>query len=184
MGPTIPDQCQYLPPGALPKDAAAVCMGADYGSTLRDANGNQLPPRFPSPCFSPTARVGCPDPDACVGMICRTLEGTKLKRATDGLSSTFLVGETLPAHSRYACTFCENFNIATTHIPLNTMEDELGNPPSNHYRASGFKSSHPSGVHFAMSDGSVQFVSEAIDYYVINALGTKAAGETANLGSQ
>jgi hypothetical protein len=112
-------------------------------------------------------------------MICRTRVGTPLKAVTDGTSNTFLLGETLPAHSRYSCTFCENFNVGTTHIPLNNMEDERGPVATSHARAAGFKSLHPSGVHFAMSDGSVHFIPETTDYFVVNALGTKAADEIA-----
>lgn len=174
MGPTIPDDCSFLT-GLLPQDAAAVCMGSNYGSSGVSSEA------FKAPCFKAGARVACPDPNACVGMICRDPEGTQLKMVSDGLSNTFLVGETIPAHSLYNCVFCENFNIGSTHIPLNTMEDESASPASVHPRAAGFKSFHPGGIHFAMSDGSAQFISESTDYFVVNALGTKAAGETAGL---
>jgi len=174
MGPTIPDNCGWLPPN--PADAAAACMGSNYGSDFPNPSQD-----FMAPCYKPNPRVACPDTSVCVGMICRTKVGTPLKRATDGLSNTFLIGETLPAHSMYSCTFCENFNVGSTHIPLNNWDDERGVPAALHNRAAGFKSMHPSGVHFAMSDGSVHFIPETTDYFVVNALGTRAAGETAQL---
>jgi type II secretory pathway pseudopilin PulG len=175
MGPTIPDRCDFIT-GMTPQLAATKCMGADYGSSLTT-------PRFPAPCYGPTARIGCPDGNACVGMMCRTLEGVELETATDGLSNTFLAGETLPSHSQYNCLFCENFPVGSTHIPLNLMEsefDESGSTVlnSNHWRTTGFKCLHPGGVHFAFSDASIHFVAEAIDEFVFNYYGTRSGGET------
>jgi prepilin-type processing-associated H-X9-DG protein len=149
-------------------------MGSNYGTDIANADVNLM-----APCYKPSALVRCPDPSACVGMICRTRQGVELRRASDGTSNTFLLGETLPAHSKYNCTFCENFNTASTHIPLNSMEDENGTPPSTHPRAAGFKSLHQGGVQFAYADGSVHFIPEATDYFVVNALGTKASEDAA-----
>ncbi len=44
-----------------------------------------------------------------------------------------------------------------------------------------FRSQHPGGAHFAMSDGSVQFVAESIDTLIYKAMSTRAGGETAQL---
>jgi prepilin-type N-terminal cleavage/methylation domain-containing protein/prepilin-type processing-associated H-X9-DG protein len=179
MGPTIPDQCAFLAPTMTARDAASVCMGSNYGSNFPSPDAN-----FMAPCYKPSALVRCPDTSVCVGMICRNLKGVELREASDGTSNTFLLGETLPAHSKYNCTFCENFNTSSTHIPLNTMEDENGTPASTHPRAAGFKSLHQGGVQFAFSDGSVHFIPENADYFIVNALGTKAAEESnASVGS-
>jgi prepilin-type N-terminal cleavage/methylation domain-containing protein len=174
MGPTIPDTCAFLT-GMSPIDAAKVCMGSNFGSDyLTNAS-------FQSRCFQTNS---CADPNPCVGMICRNNIGVKLRQASDGLSNTFLVGETIPAHSLYNCVFCENFNVASTHIPFNTMESESDPTPSTYPRTTGFKSFHPGVLHFAMADGSVQPIAETIDYFVANALGSKAAGESVSISSQ
>jgi prepilin-type processing-associated H-X9-DG protein len=110
----------------------------------------------------------------------------ELRQASDGTSNTILIGETLPGHSEYNCTFCENMNVGSTHVPLNIMEMDVlaATPRSTHDRTNGFKSLHQGGVNFAFSDGSVHFISEAADWYLINALGTKAADDsTAGFGS-
>ena len=52
---------------------------------------------------------------------------------------------------------------------------------ANWQHTMGFKSVHPGGAHFAMGDGSVNFINESIDYKLFNELGTKAGGEVASL---
>jgi prepilin-type N-terminal cleavage/methylation domain-containing protein len=168
MGPTIPDRCDWGSTDPY------LCMGANYGSDRE--NGS-----FEAPCYSAgtggSRAMPCPDRSRCVGLICRSGLGVALRRVTDGLSNTFLLGETLPAHSTYNSLFGDNFPVGSTHIPLNVMENELEEGHFNHWRTTGFKSSHPSIVHFAMADGSVRGIAEVIDKYAYNALGTRAAGE-------
>ena len=45
------------------------------------------------------------------------------------------------------------------------------------FRTCGFKSRHPGGANFVMGDGSVQFLSESVDYRLFNALGSRDGGE-------
>jgi hypothetical protein len=101
------------------------------------------------------------------------------KQITDGLSHTFLLGETRPEQCMYHGLFAQNFPMAGTHIPLNTFTECL--PTSGigtcHHLGCGFKSTHPGGAHFAMVDTSVHFVSETIDYQLYNALGTRKGSE-------
>jgi prepilin-type N-terminal cleavage/methylation domain-containing protein/prepilin-type processing-associated H-X9-DG protein len=179
MGPTIPDHCAFLVSGMTAAEQNAVCMGADYGSAFATSS-------FKSNCFAGIKGMSCPDSSVCVGMICRTKHGVELRQVSDGTSNTILIGETLPGHSEYNCTFCENMNVGSTHVPLNAMESDVpgATPRSTHDRSNGFKSLHQGGVNFAFSDGSVHFVSEAADWYLVNALGTKAADDsTAGFGS-
>lgn len=172
MGPTIPDYCDWGENDPL------TCMGANYGSDKVD--GDREAPCYKAAKGGTGSRVvPCPDTSRCVGAICRNSVGTPLRKFTDGVSNTFLLGETLPHHSTYNSIFAENFIVSSTHIPLNTMEsDELGQKAFEHWRQTGFKSSHITVIHFAMADGSVQAIDEAIDKYVYNAQGTRAAGET------
>jgi len=166
MGPTIPDRCVFTT-GMSPNDVARICMGTSFGSAVVN--------NFPSRCYSTNS---CSDPEPCTGLICRSTVGIKLRQATDGTSNTFLTGETIPAHSFYNGLFNENFNVASTHIPLNTMESESDTPPSTYDRTTGFKSFHAGIVQFAMSDGSVRPVAETTDQFVVNAFGSKAAADS------
>jgi prepilin-type N-terminal cleavage/methylation domain-containing protein/prepilin-type processing-associated H-X9-DG protein len=163
MGPTLPDFCHF---DTNPK----VCMGSGFGTEYL------TPPLTgsPSACFS-SAR--CPDNSACVGMFCRSVKAIQFRQVTDGLSNTIMVGETLPGDWTYNCLFCENFPVSSTQIPLNTMLNDGGHF-ADYWLTSGFKSKHPGGANLLMGDGSVKFFQDVIDYYLYNALGSKAAGET------
>ncbi len=167
MGPTIPDRCDF---DTVPQ----ACMGAGHGSLWS-------PDAFQAPCFK---RQSCPDNGICTGMLCRNPNGVEFGKVTDGLSKTYLIGESLPTHSIYNCLFCINLPVISTQIPLNLMERDE-DPPSIYstpaggiyWRTNGFKSMHPGGVNMAMGDGSVSFVPETIDYYVFNATGSKASAD-------
>ena len=118
-----------------------------------------------------------------MGLICRRYLGIPLKSVTDGSSTTFLAGETLPAHWNRNCIFCDNFPVSSTYIPLNTMEQRPNatNPDANaeYWKTSGFKSMHPGGANMAMGDASVHFVNETIDWYAWNMLGSAFNGDGA-----
>ena len=164
MGPTIPDRCVF---SGLP----SRCMGAHMGTT---ETANQ------SPCFMGVKGLVCPDMAICVGVLCRNQTGTELRRIEDGVSNTFLVGETLPGHCVYNCVFCDNFPLSSTQIEVNTMADDGKDPvlgAKMYWESSGFKSLHPNGLHMAMTDGSARFVDQTMDPLLFNALGSKAAGE-------
>jgi prepilin-type processing-associated H-X9-DG protein len=102
--------------------------------------------------------------------------GIPLRQIPDGLSNTFLAGETLPAHWVWNCVFCENFPVSSTHIPINTMENR-GNQPVDHFLTAGFKSMHPGGANMLLCDGSVHYIQESIDYFAWNALGSRDSGD-------
>ena len=130
------------------------CQGNNYGSTGPDHN--------------------------TVGMFGRYPEGITFAHVRDGLSNTLMLGEALPAQCVYLCAYCINFPVSSTSIPLNTFEvcDRAG---GIHYRACGFKSMHPGGAMFTLGDGSIHFLSDAVDYQVYNELGTRAGGEAITL---
>ncbi len=153
MGPTHPDRCDFCTAGSTPSKTNFCCQGANYGM---------------------------PD-DNSTGMFGRSNVKRKFKQVTDGLSKTFLVGETLPEQCAYQGAYAPNFSLAGTQIPLNLLTATCPAPPGCHATGCGFKSPHPGGVHFAMVDASVQFVNENIDYRIYNELGTRAGGEAASL---
>ena len=170
MGPTTQQ-------GSCPwsRDARA-CMGCNAGST--DVN-----PAFCAPCYVGKRGLTCPDDSLCVGMLCRNADEVAIRRVTDGLSNTYLLGETLALHTVWNCVFCDNSPVTTTNTPMNTMERDnknVSSPDKLLASTGGFKSMHPGGANFAMGDGSVRFENEAIDYFLYNALGTRAGEEALN----
>jgi len=158
MGPTETDACPFCPVGATGSADNYCCQAKGWG--WRDYSGNIA--------------------DSSTGMFGRNMGKRKFKQVTDGLTNTFLIGETLPEECGYQSAFANNFSLTGTTIPLNTFEKCPG-PPGCASRGCGFKSPHPGGCHFAMADSSVHFVNETIDYRIYNELGTRAGGEAAKL---
>ncbi len=156
MGPTHMDQCPFCPDGT-PSATNYCCQGWNFGT---GAGGG-----FPAGTFA--------------GIFGRTDAVTvRFAGVTDGLSNTFMVGETLPADCTFMGLYSQNFPLSGTMIPLNTMESAVD---SNWFRTCGFKSRHTGGANFVMGDGSVTFVRTTIDYRVYNNAGTRAGGESASL---
>jgi hypothetical protein len=117
-----------------------------------------------------------------------------IKDCTDGTSHVFLAGEQLPGISLHSMLFHSYINIGSTNYPPNyhliqgikNQEDAFitnSNLPNgwttlDGHDDSGFKSQHQGGLHMAMTDSSVHFVSETIDYFVWALLGSKADGKS------
>jgi prepilin-type processing-associated H-X9-DG protein len=100
----------------------------------------------------------------------------------DGSSNTLMVGETLPRQCAFFSVYAVNFNVASTSIPLNTMQnDDPAQNGTEWWLRGGFKSRHPGGATFCLGDGSVRFLSDGIDYQLFNELGTRAGREVANV---
>lgn len=158
MGPTIPDLCVF-------DNAADVCMGSNWGtpSGLSEA-----------PCFSSKT---CVQDGVCVGFICRTPQGVAFRKVTDGLSKTFVMGETLADDSNRNCLFCVNSPLASTQVPINTPGTWKDVTPNDYYVYNSFKSAHPGGANMLLGDGSSQFFVDDIDYGVWNYYGTIAASD-------
>ena len=161
IGPTHMDQCPFCPAGSTPSDSNYCCQGNNFGTNA----GNGYP-------------VG-----SSVGMFGRSIRSIRLSEVTDGLSNTFMVGETIPKHCTFMGVYSLNFPVSGTSIPLNTMEDASNTYPNpvNWFRTCGYKSFHPTGASFCLGDGSVRFVSRTVDYRVYNNVGTRAGGEQAQL---
>jgi prepilin-type processing-associated H-X9-DG protein len=114
----------------------------------------------------------------------------KLKQVTDGLSKTIFLGEVRPGCTRHTSEGWawshSGDGLFSTVVPINY--DSCSQVPTDRCRCwdnwstdLAFKSKHPGGAQFAMGDGSVQFLSESIDYANYNKLGGKADGEIAGL---
>ena len=161
MGPTAPGpECTLCPAGTIPDPNNWCCMAGHFGTR---------------------ARAG-----RTVGMFARHVKpAIDDSLVTDGLSNTIMVGETLPEDCSYFSLFAPNFVVTSTSIPLNFRRNntQQNDFPINSgwWEVSGFKSEHPGIIQVAMGDGSVQALSEDIDFRLYNALGTRAGGDLASL---
>lgn len=179
MGTTIPDSVSLLSSlsisgndttgGANLPPPAKLAVGCDFGGP-REFNC--------APCRA-RANVTCSDNDFCGGLICREYEGVKIRKAKDGVSKTFLAGETIPSHIIFNSVFSENFVVSSTLTPINLFESDnfAQRQPRTYPLTSGFKSWHPGGAHMLFGDGSARLISEGIDYFVWNAYGSRSGGE-------
>lgn len=168
IGPTKMDQCPFCPLGNVASDTNYCCQGNNFGT---GAGG------------------GYPQ-GSSVGMFGRSYKAIKFRDVTDGMSNTFMMGETMPGHCDFLGLFSLNFPLSGTGIPLNMMESNVAGAPgatitrasgTNWFRVCGFKSMHVGGSHFAMGDGSVRFMSASMDYRIYNHLGTRAGNEVAQV---
>ena len=101
-----------------------------------------------------------------------------IRKITDGMSHTFLIGEDLPEHNGHSAAYFSNTTCSSTDAPLNYLP--IPPTPSNYWDVMGFRSLHPGGAHFAMADGSINFLDEGIDYNLYKNLSTKDGGEAGN----
>jgi prepilin-type N-terminal cleavage/methylation domain-containing protein/prepilin-type processing-associated H-X9-DG protein len=158
MGPTTPDQCPFCQGGKPAAPDNYCCQGNNWGTS---------------------AGGGYPE-GSSVGMFGRFRNAITFAEVPDGLTNTIMVGETLPRQCAFISAFSVNFNVTSTTIPINTLEDDKG-AGTNWWRTSGYKSKHGGGVNVAMGDASVQFLSQSIDYRLYNLLGNRMDGQTATL---
>jgi prepilin-type N-terminal cleavage/methylation domain-containing protein len=107
----------------------------------------------------------------------------KITDITDGTSNTIMIGEALTGKDyQNAWSHADN-TISTTAYPPNAKNPVTGKdyPPDQWWNRYAFTSAHTGGAQFAMTDGSVQFISESVPVNVFRAMGTRAGGEVATL---
>jgi prepilin-type N-terminal cleavage/methylation domain-containing protein/prepilin-type processing-associated H-X9-DG protein len=103
-----------------------------------------------------------------------------LNQITDGLSSTYMVGEDIPNLNIHCSWPYANNAVGTCAIPPNTgLTHPTYNPNRWQYLYS-FRSRHPGGLQFAYADGSVHFVNEQISWTIYRAMSTIRGGEVVN----
>jgi prepilin-type N-terminal cleavage/methylation domain-containing protein/prepilin-type processing-associated H-X9-DG protein len=127
-----------------------------------------------------TTYVGCGYGN---GVIWETNSPINILNVTDGSSSTFMIGEALTGQD-YQNAWCHMDNaIATCAYSPNAKNPVTGQnyPPDQWWNRYAFTSAHTNGVNFAMTDGSVQFITNSISLPLFRALGTRAVGEVAEL---
>lgn len=110
----------------------------------------------------------------------------------DGTSTTFMLGEAVPAWCTHTWWAWYNGVTATCAIPLNappqcasaagvTKEQGLFNCRTDWPNNYSFMSRHDGGGHFALCDGSVTFISDNIDRELYRGLSTIQGSETAQV---
>ena len=92
----------------------------------------------------------------------------------DGLSNTFLLGEDVPRYDIYCSWPYANNVHSTCAIPPNYNEHA---DPTDWPNVQSFRSEHAGGLHFALADGSLRFISNSIDLELYRALATIAGRE-------
>ncbi len=121
------------------------------------------------------------------GMFGRFSGAVRLAQVVDGTSNTILMGEIRPDCSDHFTNGWMHINSiwSATTAPIN-FPTCPGSPAlsdnchkSDTWNTSqGFKSQHVGGAHFVLSDGSVRFISENVDYATYQKLGDRRDGQT------
>ena len=128
------------------------------------------------------------------GVISRCDWGARFSELTDGTSNVIAAGEILPSchdHHRGGGGWYNSngqWTATTATINFNTCRKQ-GVPDNanncNDFRvwmtSGGFKSDHTGGAQFVMGDGSVQFLSDSIDYVSYQRLGSRNDGEAGGI---
>lgn len=178
-----------LPLLSCPSDVASTELSSDqfwyagipvaltsYKGVLGDTSLLNLKPDLGS-------TPDCHDKTGCNGMIWRNtyFNPLKMKDVVDGTSNTYIVGEAVASIDFHSTAFFSDGDWATCGEPLNFFPADTSveslKSSTIWPEVRGFRSFHPGGVHMAMVDSSVQFVSDSIDHETYRAFSTRNRGE-------
>ena len=179
------------------RDATVTCYGYSMGSQQSNSWNNQCP-NYPGNLFKTGPSNHGNDARAfkASGVFLRGHWAARFRDVTDGESQVIMVGEILPHKSDHYINGWLHYNASwvMTVGPINFPIVGVGDPgfswnsetkPLNpfgctHFKAwstsNAFKSQHKGGAQFVLVDGSVQFLSENIDYVTYNRLGDRRDG--------
>ena len=124
----------------------------------------------------------------------------KISEITDGTSNTLCTGEMTGARGRHPSEgdvwlqhTWYTYNCHATNYPINAPttlpggRDDATDPLAGNMSGGrheqliaevGFSSWHPGGCHFGLADGSVRFFTDDVAHEVLQAMATRAGGET------
>ena len=179
------------------RDATVTCYGFSLGSQKSDS-WRGMCPDYPGNLFK-TGPAGHGNSGKGVdasGVFLRGTWAARFRDVVDGESQVIMVGEILPHKSDHFHNGWLHYNASWTMTtgPINYPVVGIGDPgyagggenkPLNPYgcshfkswsTANAFKSQHKGGAQFVLVDGSVQFLSESIDYVTYNRLGDRRDG--------
>jgi prepilin-type N-terminal cleavage/methylation domain-containing protein/prepilin-type processing-associated H-X9-DG protein len=119
------------------------------------------------------------NPSAVRGVFARGVTKYELKDITDGTSNTIMMGETKPHYSEFGALWTWNVPTTLFSLKLNSsfLKTAERNRTVNWMDAQGHASYHAGGAQFVMADGSVRFLSDAIDYPTYCLFGDIADGQ-------
>lgn len=159
-------------------------LGANYKPSAGPLHMNLCPIPALSPNINCLSTGGARADVAAPGLFNGGRVSYRFRDGIDGLSNTFLIGETLPIYSSFNMYFASHMHIGTTNPPPNYFKVYTACPKSRDARVGdcyaylgGFMSEHVGGMHMCLGDGSVRFISENIDYQTWCFLGDKADGQ-------
>jgi prepilin-type N-terminal cleavage/methylation domain-containing protein len=121
--------------------------------------------------------------DGCAygnGVIWETNAPARLTDIRDGTSNTIMLGEAMTGKD-YQNSWAHMDNAIATCAYSPNARNASGQdyPPDQWYNRYAFTSAHSGGVQFAMTDGSIRFITDSIPLNLFRALGTRAGGEVA-----
>ena len=191
----------YVHRGNTDIDPAVSCYGWNLGAQRMDSwnpDGTSICEAYPGNIFQtgPSNLGGHPMGYQISGVFARGNWAARFRDVTDGESQVIMIGEILPHKSDHAMNGWMTYNSTwmATGGPINYPIVGVGDPGFNwnnenpplsyrdcsHFKAwstsMGFRSQHKGGAQFVLCDGSVQYLSQDIDYITYNRLGDRRDG--------
>ncbi|MFY9251937.1 MAG: DUF1559 domain-containing protein [Fuerstiella sp.] len=113
------------------------------------------------------------------GMFARGVTKIGIRDVTDGTTNTIMLGETKPHYNPFGSIWAHNVPAAMFHLKINSsfLKAREKNQTVSWPDTTGYASYHTGGAQFLLVDGSVQFLSENMDYETYCNLGDRFDGQ-------
>ncbi|WP_425397229.1 DUF1559 domain-containing protein [Aeoliella sp.] len=166
-----------------PSNGIELTQGS-YGCNVGDHNTGDKPHIGHNPPWGQWVWGNCSPDNALTardvrGVFSRSGWSAAFRQVSDGTSNTFMVGEIIASVCPWQDMGFQAWGI--TGIPLNHLNQVLEEREYEWYYFSenciSFRSRHPGGANFSMCDGSVHFITDAIDIDVYKAISSRSGGE-------
>lgn len=146
--------------------------GNDYGGCIGACNGWHNCGPHESWLVADGRRAAGP----CKGLFSLQRSSARFADATDGLTTTIMVGELQRLDlGTDVTTSRDGWAVGGVSSHFSTCSDACQGPNSKHFEEPG--SEHPGGVQFAMADGATKFYANSVARTVFSALGSMGQGE-------
>jgi hypothetical protein len=162
-------------------------LGQTYQSKVNN-DGTTYPSGIytePAPAYMPAATRDCHNNLRCRGIFFRQSfqRPVKIASITDGTSKTLMIGESLPDFDNHSAAFYANGDWCSCNLQLNNLVnlDPTSLNLSFWWEQQSFRSLHPGGAQFCLSDGSVRFISDSIDNQTYRVSCTRNGAEPGSL---